>query len=287
MHTSFTRRDFMKATGAVAAGSALLAASAPARAGEFTGKIKKAVKFGMVAGEEMTTLDKFKLVKELGFDGIEPSVGEKVDPEEMRAASEATGLPIHGVVNGSVNDLPGAIDRALLYGSDSVLVVAGRVNEEKSYADNYAETQAVIREAIPYAEEKGIMLLVENVWNNFLLSPLEMARYLDELDSPLVGAYFDIGNVVRFAWPEHWIPVLGHRIKKLDVKEYSRDKQLNEGLWKGFQVEIGEGSIDWAAVRRELKAIDYSGWATAEVGGGGRDRLADIATRMDTVLALA
>lgn len=287
MHTSFTRRDFMKATGAVAAGSALLAASAPARAGEFTGKIKKAVKFSMVQSDGMSTLDKFKLVKDLGFDGIEPSVGEEVEPDVMREASEKTGLPIHGVVNGSVNDIPGAIDRAILYGANSVLLVAGRVNENKSYADNYAETQATIREAIPYAQEKNILLLVENVWNNFLLSPLEMARYLDELDSPMIGAYFDVGNVVRFAWPEHWIPVLGKRIKKLDIKEYSRDKQNNEGLWKGFNVKLGEGSVDWAAVRRELHAIDYSGWATAEVRGGDRERLADIAARMDTVLDLA
>lgn len=286
MNTSFSRRDFMKAAGLAAAGAAAISA-APASAGEFTGKIKKAVKFAMIQGDGMSALDKFKLAQELGFDGVEPTVGDKTDPEEIRAASEATGLPVHGVVNGSVNDIPGAIDRALLYGSNSVLLVAGRVSEEKSYADNYTETQAIIRDAIPYAEEKQIMLLVENVWNNFLLSPLEMARYLDELESPIVGAYFDIGNVVRFAWPEHWIPVLGHRIKKLDVKEYSRDKQLNEGLWKGFEVEIGDGSIDWAAVRRELAAINYTGWATAEVGGGGRERLADIAARMDKVLGLA
>ncbi len=130
------------------------------------------------------------------------------------------------------------------------------------------------------------MLLLENVWNNFLLSPMEMARYVDELDSEWLGVYFDVGNVVRIGWPEQWIRVLGSRIKKLDIKEYSRDKQNNEGLWKGFNVKIGEGSVDWAAVRRELAAIDYAGWATAEVSGGDRDRLADVSTRMDRVLAL-
>ena len=285
MSAHFSRRDFIKTTGAVVAGATLLNA-APVQAGEFTGKIKKAVKLNMVKGDGMSTLDKFKLVKELGFDGIEPSVREKIAPEELKEASEASGLPIHGVVNGSVNDIQAAVDRALLFGSNSVLLVAGRVGDNKSYADNYKETQLLIRRAIPYAEEKKIQLLVENVWNNFLLSPLEMARYLDELDSPIVGAYFDIGNVVRFAWPEHWIPVLGKHIKKLDVKEYSRDKQNNEGLWKGFNVDIGDGSINWEAVRKELKAIDYSGWATAEVGAGGREHLADVAKRMDTVLGL-
>lgn len=276
----------MKAAGVAAAGSALITA-APAPAGELSGKIKKAVKYGMVSGDGMSALDKFNLVKELGFDGIEPTVGDKTDPEELLAASKATGLPIHGVVNGSVDNIPAAIDRAILYGSNSVLLVAGRVNETKSYADNYTETQEIIRAAIPYAEEKKIMLLVENVWNNFLLSPLEMARYLDELESPIVGAYFDIGNVVRFAWPEHWIPVLGDRIKKMDVKDYSRDKQNNEGLWKGFDVKIGDGSIDFAAVRKEILAINYTGWITAEVSGGGRDELADIAARMDRVFDMA
>lgn len=286
MTTPLSRRTFIKAAGIAAAGSSLITA-APARAGELSGKIKKAVKYGMVSGDGMTALDKFTLVKELGFDGIEPTVGDKTDPEEMLAASKATGLPIHGVVNGSVDNIPAAIDRAILYGSNSVLLVAGRVNETKSYADNYTETQAIIRAAIPYAEEKQIMLLVENVWNNFLLSPLEMARYLDELESPLVGAYFDIGNVVRFGWPEHWIPVLGHRIKKMDVKDYSRDKQNDEGLWKGFNVKIGDGSIDFAAVRKEILALDYNGWITAEVSGGGREELADIAARMDRVFDMA
>ena len=130
------------------------------------------------------------------------------------------------------------------------------------------------------------MLLVENVWNNFLLSPLEMARYIDELESDTLGVYFDIGNVVRFGWPEHWIRTLGTRIKKLDIKEYSREKQNDEGLWKGFDVKIGEGSVDWAAVRTELKALNYKGWGTAEVSGGEEDRLADISARMDRVLDL-
>ena len=124
-------------------------------------------------------------------------------------------------------------------------------------------------------------------WNNFLLSPLEFARYIDEFESPMVGAYFDVGNVVRFGWPEQWIRILGKRIVKLDVKEYSRKKQRNEGLWKGFQVEIGHGDCNWPEVRKALTEIGYtSGWATAEVGSGDRTRLADIARRMDTILGL-
>ena len=279
------RRTFLKTT-AAAAGAAVIAGQMPrAAAGEFTGKIKKAVKYGMIK-EGRTPLEKLQLLKEIGFDGVEPNFGEKVDPAELKAASDETGIPIHGVVLGSVNGINNAVDRAVLYGSSSVLLVAGRVDEKMPYARNWDETHATIAAAIPYAEEKGILLLVENVWNNFLLSPLEMRDYVDSFESEQVGVYLDLGNMVRFGWPEHWIPVLGKRFKKLDIKEYSREKQLNEGLWKGFNVPIGEGSIDWAACRRELATVGYEGWATAEVSGGRREELEDVARRMDEVLSL-
>lgn len=277
------RRAFLAASAVGAA--ATLGLAGRARAGEFTGKLKKAVKYGMI-NHPGSPREKLELVKSLGFQGVEPTVDEKVDPAELKAASEATGVKVHGVVLGSVDNIPRAIDRAVFYGAESVLIVAGRVNGAMSYDKNYAETQAVIRDALPYAGEKHIPLLLENVWNNFLLSPLEMARYVDEIDSEWLGVYFDVGNVVRIGWPEQWIRILGTRIKKVDIKEYSRDKQNDEGLWKGFKVPIGEGSIDWTAVRRELAAINYRGWTTAEVSGGGRDRLADISARMDRVLDL-
>lgn len=276
------RRDFLRA--AAVTGTATLLSRAVS-AGEFTGKIQKAVKFGMVK-EDFSVEDKFKLLKDAGYDGVEFGYGDNVDPKVVVAARDKTEFPIHGVVLGSVNGIEKAVDRAVMYGASSVLLVAGRVNKETPYAENYTQTQETIRRAIPYAEKKEILLLVENVWNNFLLSPLEMARYVDELDSPWVQVYFDVGNVARFGWPHHWIPVLGPRIRKLDIKEYSRTKQMEQGPWKGFDVKIGDGEIEWAAVRAELTKIDYRGWATAEVGGGDRQRLADIAQRMDRVLDL-
>lgn len=283
MSDHMSRRSFVQLAGAAVAGAAVLHGAPVASAGEFTGKIKKAVKYAMIAGEA-SPAEKLAMLKEIGYDGVEIGVRDKVDRDAVLAASQTTGLPIHGVINGSVDDIPGAIDLAKFYGATSVLLVAGRVSEDMPYAQNYEETQAIIREAIPYAEEQQIMLLVENVWNYFLITPLEMARYIDELESDWVNVYFDVGNVARFGWPEHWVPVLGDRIKKLDIKEYSRTKRDEEGPWKGFDVEIGDGEIDWAAVRKELMAINYSGWATAEVGGGDRARLADIAKRMDRVL---
>ena len=277
-----TRRDFVMAAGA-AAGAAVLGQGQHAFAGEFTGKIKKALKYNMVK-TDLRVEENFRMLKEIGYDGVELGFGDKVDPQEALAASKSTGLPIHGVVLGSVNGINAAVDRAKLYGATSVLLVAGRVDGKMPYAQNYTETQETIRAAIPYAEEQQILLLVENVWNNFLLSPLEMARYIDELDSPAVGVYFDLGNVARLGWSEHWIPVLGERIKKLDIKDYSRTKQMEEGPWKGFGVKIGDGEIDWAACRRELAKIGYEGWLTAEVDGGPKEELADICARLNKVL---
>lgn len=247
-------------------------------------RIKKAVKFHMIK-EEMSVLDKFKLLKDVGLDGTEIHVTSKIDRNEVRCAIDKTGVVVHGFLNSDKPDLIHAIDSAKYYGGSSVLVVAGRVDASHPYDEVYRQQQSRILKALPYAEKHNIKLLIENVWNGFLLSPLEMARFIDELDSPAVGAYFDVGNVVRFGWPDHWIRILGKRIAKLDIKEYSRAKQMNEGLRKGFEVEIGEGDCDWPAVRKALIEIGYtSGWATAEVPGGDRNRIAEIAKRMNEVL---
>ncbi|MFA7692433.1 MAG: sugar phosphate isomerase/epimerase [Candidatus Hydrogenedentes bacterium] len=279
------RRDFLVSSGLAAAAGLYAGGAKTAHAGEFTGKIKKAVKYGMVKVGK-TPLEKLKLLKDLGYDGVEPNFGE-VPIEELAKASEATGLPVHGIVKGwSFDDINTCIDEAKLIGATSVLIVAGKVDEKMPYAQNYTETMEKMKRAGEHAAKQEIHLLVENVWNNFLISPLEMAQYIDEVDNPWVGSYFDIGNVARFGWPEHWIPVLGSRIKKLDVKEFSTKKMNDEGLWKGFDVEIGDGTINWKAVRKELRAIGYEGFATAEVGGGDEKRLADIAARMDKVLDL-
>ena len=277
------RRQLLQSSALAAGAVCASPIQIPAAQNDLPGKIKKAVKFHMIQGN-LSILDKFKLVRDLGFDGVEPRTRDKLDQRQLAKASEATGLRIHGVINSSNPDIATAVKMSKSLGGDSVLVVAGRVNKDSPYDRVYRETQQIIRRAIPVAEKHQIRILVENVWNNFLLSPLEMARYLDEFQSPWVGAYFDVGNVVRFGWPDQWIRILGKRIGKLDIKEYSRAKQRNEGLWKGFDVEIGEGDCDWPAVRKALDEIGFRGWATAEVRGGDRQRLADIARRMDQVL---
>jgi hexulose-6-phosphate isomerase len=282
LHT-LDRRQWMAAAAATA--GSLLAKAPQARAGELSGRIKKGLKYHMIA-EDLPVTDKFKLVKDLGFEGLEVHRRYAKDPAQFVKASQAADFPIHGVLNSSDPDLKGAVDLAVEFGATSVLVVAGRVTPENAYDKNYRHTQAWLKEASAYAQERQIRLLVENVWNNFLVSPLEMARYLDEIGSPYVGGYFDIGNVMRYGFPDQWIRILGKRIGKLDVKEYSLKKLEQEGLRKGFESEIGDGDVPWAAVRTALLEIGYRGWATAEVPAGDRQRLADIARRMDQVLGL-
>jgi L-ribulose-5-phosphate 3-epimerase len=159
------------------------------------------------------------------------------------------------------------------------------VNEKISYADAWTRSQAEIAKVLPLATELGVCISIENVWNHFLLSPLEAARYVDQFGSPFVAWHMDVGNVVNYGWPDQWIAVLGKRIKRLHIKDYSRKKRDEQGLWKGFDVELGEGDVGWPATMAALDAVGYEGWASAEVAGGGADRLRKVSKQMDELFA--
>ena len=299
------RRTFLAGSAALAAAPVLARGQDPLPVGSFpesAPRFRKGVKLSMLTGAE-TAEAKFALAKEAGFAGVDVD-GDTRDVPALKAASEATGLPVHGVVYGrswktkfsdaepgaraeAVAGLKDALRDCADLGGTSVLAIPAVVNEGTPYGEAYTRAAEAIGEAVPVAEETGVDLLFENVWNNFLLSPLETANFIDGFGSERVGAYFDVGNVVRYGWPTHWIAALGPRIRKLDIKEYSRDLQRNEGLWKGFGVELGEGGVDWPAVRAALEMVGYRGWATAEVPGGDLERLTDVAERMDRVLGLA
>ena len=275
------------ATASALAGTALTAAStSAARKSEDSNKrILKAVKYHMITGNASPE-DKLKMLIDLGYDGVEPRAqlgnDKRSEVKQLQAAREKLDFPIHGVVNSSNPDISGAIDQAKYFGATSVLHVV-RYDRRIGYMQNYKETQEIIRKAVDHAEKNEIHILIENVWASFLIEPLGMARYVDEINSPFVQVYFDIGNVVRWGWPQHWIEVLGPRISKLDVKEFDLSVAMNEGLRKGFGMPLGEGSVEWDKVRAELLKLDYKGWATAEVPGGDRQRLADIKSQMDRV----
>src|SRR5258707_8595070 len=184
-------------------------------------------------GKDLPLLEKFKMLKNAGFDGVEPP--SHLNQEEMLRARDETGLQIPSVTCGqhsrdlshvqasqreaAVEGVKQALRDAKRYGASSVLVVPGRVTEGISYADAYRRTHDELRKAVPLAEELGVKMAFENVWNHFLLSPLEAARFVDEFNSPAAGWHFDIGNSIYIGWPEQWIRILGKRIQKLHMKE--------------------------------------------------------------------
>ncbi|MFN3153704.1 sugar phosphate isomerase/epimerase family protein [Bremerella sp.] len=295
---STSRREFLaNCSAAAAAGltlttpASLLAADNTTASGEK--RIKKAVKIGMV-GVPGTLAEKMTVLKELGFDGVELNSPGGPETEEVVKAVEVSGIPVHGVVDSihwnvrlsdpdeevrqkGLEGLFTAINASKSYGGTSVLLVPGVVNKDATYEQCWERSIEQIKKALPLAKELNIQILMENVWNNFLTDPKETARFIDELDSDMVGAYFDVGNTVKYSPPHEWVPILGPRIKKLDIKDF--------GKGKGFGAKLMEGDVDWPKVMAELREIDYQGWATAEISGGGRERLTEIADRMDRIFA--
>ncbi|RIH67091.1 sugar phosphate isomerase/epimerase [Mariniphaga sediminis] len=300
------RKNFIKSA-ALVAGTATVAPTLSASTSsktKITQKVtlKKSLGFGMIK-EDLSLTDKFKLVKDLGFDGIEMNSPFDLNKSEILEAKAKSGIELPSVVNSDhwkktlsdpdpevrkhcIKSLAQSLQDVKDFGGDTVLVVPGVVNEKVSYEQAYNTALYSIRELIPYAEKTGMQIALENVWNNFLLSPVEAKRFVDEINHPLVGWYFDVGNILRYGWPEHWIKTLNSRIMKLHIKEFSRKLMNEEGLWKGFEVNLLEGDNNWPVVMKAISEINHQGgWLTAEVGGGDRTRLKDISERMDKIIA--
>src|SRR4051794_8743923 len=288
------RRTFLKAAGATLAGAALAAESESESEAAPAGNASRWRKAYMLSGVASgPILPHFEMLREAGFEGVELISPSKLDRDEVLRARDKTGLVIHGVSGGrhwrdTLSDPdPAVVDRGLAairqemedckaYGGTTVLLVPAVVTKDVGYRDAYTRSQANIRKIIPDAERHGIKIAIEEVWNKFLLSPVEFARYIDELDSPSVGAYFDVGNVVEYGFPQDWIHELGKRILKIHIKEYAKEKR--------FGYPLGEGEIQWPAVRQALHDVGYQGWVTAEVPGKGLEALKDVVRRMDQIL---
>ena len=288
MKSEMERRDFIRSGGLIIGGVfATSLATRKAEAAQSNGRTRKALGWGMLQEKTLSLEDRLKVIKDSGFEGIEVSRAAskkaETDPRELAAAAQKVGVVIHGVSNGGNGDLDAAIEEAAIYGATTVLHVV-RADANVSYLENYKRSQDLIRAAIPKAEQKKIKICVENVWATFLIEPMGMARYLDEIGSPWVRSYFDIGNVMRWGWPQQWIEVLGKRIEKIHIKEFSLKTAMKEGMSKAFDFPIGQGDIDWKRVREELAKIEFHDWATAEVRGGDRKRIAEISSEMDRVL---
>lgn len=305
------RRDFIKSatvltTGMVAAPGLVSAENISSLAREKESakavKMKKALGYGMIQ-DDLSLVDKFKMVKEIGFDGIEFNSPLEFPVDELLRARDKSGIELPTTVNKDHWQLPlsspdPAVRKKIIesvtqslkdtkaIGGDAVLVVPGVVNKDASYEEAYYTALNAIRELIPAVESTGIKIGLENVWNNFLLSPLEAKQFVDDINCPLIGWWFDIGNVLRYGWPEQWIRTLNKRIVKLHLKEFSIKKMNEDGLWKGFDVDIEKGDDDWPAVMKAVGEVGYSGgWITAEVSGGGREELAKLSRDMDKVIS--
>ena len=278
-----TRRQFMAAQAAP-----LLAA--PSRL-----PIKKAVLLSMLPPDRSYT-ERFRLAREVGFEQIEcPTITDEREAEEIKKASEAAQLPIHSVMNmahwkfplsaadpavvaESMKGMETSLRNAHLWGAQTVLLVPAVVNPQTSYQDAWTRSVAQIRKLIPLAQELKVIIAVEEVWNKFLLSPLEFAHYVDQFQSPWVRAYFDVGNVVLTGYPQDWIRTLGKRIVKLHLKDFKFQKRT-----AGF-VPLREGEIDWKEIHKALAEIGYRGSATVELSRGDEAYLRDVVRRVDLIL---
>ncbi|MEE2907716.1 MAG: sugar phosphate isomerase/epimerase family protein [Planctomycetota bacterium] len=302
--SSPSRRDFIRTSAAAAAAGSLAAHAdtAPSDATEAHAKrpIRYALKIGMIQ-EGDTLLEKFRIARDAGFHGVELDSPGIPPLQDIRDACSDTGLVVPGVVGSfhwhdqlahpdsdtrrrGEEALAVALRDCRDVGGTTVLLVPAVVGPDVAYDEAWDRSTAAIQRALPMAEELGVSIAIENVWNNFLLSPMEARRYVDQFKSPHVGWYFDVGNIVAYGWPPQWVRILGPRILKIDVKEYSRSKLDKEGRWAGFSVPIGEGDCQWKETMAALDEVGYTGWASAEVGGGDAARLKDISSRMDSVL---
>src|SRR5258708_30791068 len=272
------------------------ALAAPFLNGENRLPIKKAIEFNMLP-KSLSALEAFQLAKDAGFEEIEcPTTPEQAKAEELLAASKKAGLRIHSVMNmahwssplsspdpavveKSLDGMRTSIANAKMWGADTVLLVPAVVNPEVSYAQAWERSQRQIRKLIPVAQEAKVIIGIEEVWNKFLLSPLEFARYVDEFASPWIRAYFDIGNVAIQGYPQDWIRTLGKRIVKLHFKDFAFKKRLAEFT------PLLEGEIDWRAVHGALADIGFQGTGTVELSGGDLAYLKEVNARFEKILA--
>lgn len=259
--------------------------------------------FPQRGSESLSLKEKFRMLQTAGFHGVEVSSGQ--NNAEVLAARDAAGLEIPSVIlashwshplsspnpadrETSVSNLKIALRDAKAYGAKSVLLVPAVVRKDIAYAEAWKRSVEEIRKCVPLAEELGVAIAIENVWNHFLFSPTEAAQYCDAFKSPMLKWHFDVGNVVNYGWPEQWIRTLGPRIVNVHVKEYSRKLRDETGPRSGFNVELFRGDSDWPAVMKAFDEINYTGYLITEQGFP-RDlepaaHLAHLSQKLDQIL---
>jgi hexulose-6-phosphate isomerase len=260
---------------------------------------KKSVMWTMLPAS-LSVEDRMQLAARTGFAGVEvPPTGDAAEITHMKAAAAAAGVHIHSVIYGGWSPpltspveaqaqqcFQGAVDAlhcASAYGAEDILLVPAVVDSNTTYTQAWHRSHDAIRRLLPVAERLKITICLEEVWNNFLLSPMEFAAYLDSFHSSWVRSYFDVGNVVIFGWPQDWVRTLRHRIKKVHLKDYHGGPGLFGGA-DGHWANIGEGSIDWQELRRAFAEIGFSDYMNLELAGGDEAYLLDVSHRVDRFL---
>lgn len=265
--------------------------------------IKKGLLWGMLPAK-LSPLEKFQMLKDCGFEEMEcHTTPDKGEAEAILEASKKTGVRIHSVMNSDhwkyplsspdrsvvdkcVAGMETSLRNAQMWGADTVLLVPGVVNPEVGYTQVWERSQKEIRRMLPLAKETKVIIAVENVWNKFLLSPMEFVRYVDDFKSPYVKAYFDVGNILLYGFPQDWIRTLGPRIAKVHFKDFKFKGDPNvKGRSNADWVNLREGMLDWKAVHQALGEIGYKGTVTVELSGGDAAYLTDVAQRVDKILS--
>jgi len=306
-----TRRDFIR-TGAAGLIPFFMPPALAAASGT-PAPYRKAVKLGMSKGDSLA--QRIGNIKAAGFDGFEADSPTNLDLDEMKALAKEHGLAIHGVVDSihwnvrlsdpdatvrakGLEGLKTALRDSKRLGGDTVLLVPGAVKdpEKENFDQVWERSIAEVKKALPLAEELGVKIAIETVWNNFITTPEQLVGYVEAFASQWVGAYLDHSNMLKYgASPAQWVRALGaKRLIKLDIKGYSLKLAKESGKdGDGFKAAIDGGDENWPELNKALAEIGFraaggkpGGWATAEVGGGDLARLKEIARQMDAVFAL-
>ena len=251
--------------------------------------MKKSISIWCFSGTNLK--ESIKLAQEVGFDGIELALNEQGEMgldwspfqvKEIFSYANDLGLPISSFAVGlgwkyppvtrdpeAAKKAKEVIQRGLRFAgileAGVMLTVPAVVSDQMPYDEAYQRGVEVYQDYAQMGEAHGVILGVENVWNKFLLSPLEFARFVDDIGSPWVQAYFDVGNVLQFAYPEQWIRILGSRIKKVHIKDF----KTSVGNIQGFTTLLN-GDVNWPAVMEALRAVGYDDYLVAEVGAPAR-----------------
>jgi L-ribulose-5-phosphate 3-epimerase len=301
MKQTVSRRDFLQASVTAAAGASFDPASgwsagaqAPPTGGEPVA-IRKGILLDMLP-DNLPYAERFKMTRDAGFEVIQaPTTPNQGEAERMAKAADDAGIKIDSVMNmlhwkdplsssdpavvrRGLEGMRTSLHNAKLWGAAAVLLVPAVVNPHTGYRDAWRRSSKEIRTLIPLAAELRVVIAIEEVWNKFLLSPLEMATYLDEFNSPWVQSWFDVGNVVLYGYPQDWIRTLGTRINRLHLKDFMVKK--NSFYW----TNLGDGDIDWVAVRQALTAVSFHGSAICELPSGNEAYLRDLSKRVDRLV---